>query len=77
MQTISEKVDVVLANNTPLSMHWRNRDYKITKVGLRHDYLEGKTLVHIFSCLSYDLFLKLKLNTKSLQWKLEEMYAEN
>lgn len=77
MQTISEKVDVVLANNTPLSMHWRNRDYKITKVGLRHTYLEGKTLIHTFSVLSDTLFLKLKLNSKSLQWRLEEVYAEN
>ncbi len=73
MQTISEKVDVILLNNTPLSMHWKNRDYKITKVGLRHDYLEGKTLVHIFSVLSNDLFLKLKFNTKHLSWNLMEL----
>jgi hypothetical protein len=74
MQTISEKVDVVLANYTPLSMHWRNRDYKITKVGLRHEYLEGKTLVHVFSVLSNDLFLKLRFNTKHLTWTLLETF---
>ncbi|MEK7168964.1 MAG: hypothetical protein AAB778_03060 [Patescibacteria group bacterium] len=74
MQTISEKVDVVLANNIPLSVCWRNRDYKITKVGLRHTYLEGKTLIHIFSVLSNDLFLKLKLNTKHLSWVLLETF---
>ena len=76
MQIISEKVDVVLANSIPLSMHWRNRDYKITKVGLRHDYLEGKTLVHVFSVLSNDLFLKLKFNTKHLTWNLMEICQE-
>lgn len=76
MQIISEKVDVVLANSTPLSMHWRNRDYKITKVGLRHDYHEGKTLVHVFSVLSNDLFLKLKFNTKHLTWNLMEICQE-
>lgn len=76
MQTISEKVDVVLTNNTPLSMHWRNRDYKITKVGLRHTYLEGKILIHTFSVLAGDLFLKLKLNTKHLTWNLTEIYQE-
>lgn len=74
MQTISEKVDVVLANNIPLSMHWRNRDYKITKVGLRHTYLEGKTLIHTFSVLAGDLFLKLKFNTKHLSWVLVETF---
>ena len=72
-QTINETVNVVLANNTPLSMHWRNRDYKITKIGLRHDYIEGKTLIHMFSVLSNDLFLKLKFNTKYLTWNLMEI----
>lgn len=76
-QRIDEQVNVNLLNDTPLSMSWKNRDYKITKIGLRHDYYEGKILIHVFSCLSNDLFLKLKLNTKSLQWKLEEIYAEN
>lgn len=75
-QMINESVNVVLANNTPLSMHWRNRDYKITQVGLRHDCLEGKILVHIFSVLSGDLFLKLKLNTKHLTWNLIELSQE-
>lgn len=73
MQTISEKVDVVMANNIPLTMHWRNRDYRITKIGLQHDYYEGKTLVHVFSVLSNELFLKLKFDTKYLKWNLMEI----
>lgn len=76
MQTISEKVNVVLVNDVPLTMHWKNRDYKITKVGLHHSYFEGKILIHIFSCLSSDLFLKLKFNTKYLTWNLIETYQE-
>lgn len=72
-QRIDEVVSVNLLNNTPLSMHWRNRDYKITKIGLRHDYYEGKIIVHIFSVLSEDLFLKLKFNTKRLTWNLMEI----
>ena len=74
MRNISEHVNVVLKDNTPLSMTWRNRDYKITKIGLWHNYLEGKTLIHIFSCLSDDLFLKLKFNSKNLTWNLMEIY---
>lgn len=73
-QRIDEQVNVVMANNIPLTMHWRNRDYRITKVGLQHNYLEGKTLVHIFSVLSNDLFLKLKLDTKYLSWVLLETF---
>ncbi|HCR35732.1 hypothetical protein A2130_02935 [Candidatus Woesebacteria bacterium GWC2_33_12] len=74
MRNISEHVNVILRDNIPLSMTWRNRDYKITKVGLHHDYFEGKTLVHIFSVLSDDLFLKLKFNSKNLTWNLMEIY---
>lgn len=73
MQTISEKVDVVLASSNPISMHWRNKDYRITKVGLRHNFYEGNDLIHIFSVLSGSLFLKLKLNTKTLSWTLLEV----
>lgn len=74
MQTITEKVSVNLVDSAPILMSWRNRDYKITKVGFHHNYLEGKTLIHIFSCLSGDLFLKLKFNTKNLQWILIQIY---
>lgn len=70
MQTIAEQVSVNMVNDTPVSMCWRNKDYKITKIGLHHNYFEGKTLIHIFSVLSETLFLKLKLNTKSLKWNL-------
>lgn len=74
MQTIAEKVSVNLQDNTPVAMKWRHRDYKITKVGLHHTYLEGKILIHVFSCLSDDLFLKLELNTKHLTWVLLETF---
>ena len=74
MRNISEKVSVSLIDNTPSFVVWKNRDYRVTKVGLRHSYYEGKTLVHIFSCLSDDLFLKLKFDTKHLIWNLIEIY---
>lgn len=70
MQTISEKVDVVLSNDTPTLVTWKNREYKITKLGLRHDFYEGKILVHVFSVLADTLFLKLKFDTKHLSWLL-------
>ena len=74
MRNISEKVSVNLVDDTPCFVVWKNRDYKITKVGFRHNYYEGKTLVHVFSCLSGDLFLKLKFDTKHLTWNLIETY---
>ena len=75
-QRIDEKVNVVLANDIPLSIHWRNRDYKITKVGLSHNFYDGKILMHVFSVLSGSLFLKLQFNTKHLSWILLEAFED-
>lgn len=73
MQTISEKISVILQDNTPLSLIWRNKTYKIDKIGLRHDFYEGKILVHVFSVLSGLLFLKIKFDTKHLNWLLMDI----
>jgi len=73
MQTIAEKVSVISQDDTPLSITWKNRDYKITKIGLHHDFYEGKILMHVFSVVSDTLFLKLKFNTKHLTWNLMEI----
>jgi hypothetical protein len=73
---IGERINVILTSKTPISLSWRSRDYKITKIGLHHSLYEGKTLIHIFSVLSGTLFLKLKFNTKNLEWTLLEIYDE-
>jgi len=43
-QIIGEKVNVILASKTPVSLSWRGRDYKITKIGLHHNLYEGKMM---------------------------------
>ena len=75
-QIIDEKVYVILASNLPISVSWRGKNYKIIKVGLHHHFYEGKTLIHIFSVLSETLFFKLKFDTKSLEWRLLEIYDD-
>jgi len=76
MRNISERVSVILASDIPLVVIWKNRNYKITKIGLRHNYYEGKTLIHVFSVLSDDLFMKLKFDTKDLSWRLLEFLED-
>lgn len=73
-QIIDEKVGVILASNIPLSIFWRGKDYKITKIGFHHHFYEGKNLIHVFSVLSKTLFFKLKFDTKNLEWRLLETY---
>ena len=60
-------------NEYPRWVKWKDRIYKIEKVGLHHTYRQGKTLYHVFSVASKNLFMRLVFNTESLGWKLEEV----
>lgn len=79
IQTLSEPVSVNLSYNhatrnvQPLSLVWAGRTYPVLKVGLRHTYREGSTRHHIFSVIAGNLFFRLRLNTDSLHWILEEV----
>ncbi len=74
--TISEVVDVVF-EKYPKLVKWRGREIEIKKLGLHHTFKNGNILYHVFSVVSDSLFLKLQLDTKHLQWKLEEIYEKN
>jgi len=71
--TIQEDVTVGIVGATPKYVIWKGRNYTIIKVGLHHSFREGKILYHVFSVITDTLFLKLKLNTDNLLWKLEEI----
>ncbi len=72
-QKISEEVFVTLVSKIPTGVKWKNRTYKITKIGLHHTFYEGNTLYHVFSVMTDTLFMRLVLNTENLLWKLEEI----
>lgn len=71
-QIIAESVIVGLSNS-PKWVKWKGRVYKIDKVGLHHTYKKGDTLMHIFSVVSGNLFMKLAFDTKNLSWELVEI----
>ena len=71
--TVSEKVRVISDFSKIFFIEWKHRRYKIDKVGFHHVLSEGKTLTHIFSAVSGTLFLKLKFDTKHLDWTLLEI----
>ena len=79
IQKISAPVSVQLVYDhrlhsvTPRQILWDGRVIRIAKVGLHHTIREGRTLFHIFSVVSNDLFFRLKLNTENLFWTLEEI----
>ena len=69
--TINEKVSVGF-NEYPRWVKWQGRIHRIEKLGLHHTYHEGKVLYHIFSVATKTLFMRLKLDTDTLNWVLEE-----
>jgi len=70
--TINEPVTVGSVDGNPKYVIWKGRNYTIAKIGLHHHFREGSTLYHIFSVVTDTLFLRLKLNTDNLLWRLEE-----
>ncbi len=57
----------------PKTVVWNGRDYPITKLGYKHTFRQGRTLIHVFSVASNGAYFKLQLNSETLHWKLEEV----
>jgi len=79
IQKISAPVSVQLVYDhhlhtvNPRQILWDGKVIRIAKVGMHHTVQEGRTLFHIFSVASNDLFFRLKLDTDTLFWTLEEI----
>lgn len=70
---IDEQVTVGMVNSTPKYVLWKGRSHTITQIGLHHFYRKGNTLYHVFSVVADTLFMRLKLDSDNLIWKLEEI----
>ncbi|MEK7651795.1 MAG: hypothetical protein AAB351_01115 [Patescibacteria group bacterium] len=80
LSEVDELVDVVVVFKKnlvwPKLLKWNGRVYKIKSINMRHQANDGSSLIHYFSVSDDSNFFKLAFNTKSLQWKLEEVYTE-
>lgn len=65
--------DHKLRRSIPVRVTWENRDYLIIKIGLHHTYRQGRTLYHVFSAISQNIYFRLVFNTENLAWSLEEI----
>ncbi len=78
-ESINEKVSVILSYNReagtilPLKMRWQGRVYSISKLSYHHKIRDGRTILHIFHVTNGALDFRLKLNTDTLHWTLEEI----
>lgn len=79
LEKIHERIDVITvykrmgATVYPYKIRWNGREYKIKKIGYHHKVREGRTYSHIFSVTSDSLSFKLKFDTETLFWSLEEV----
>ena len=78
-ELINEKISVITLFNhqtnrvTPKKIKWKNKIYPINLIGYHHKYKEGSRLFHIFSVCNKNLFFRIKFDTNSLEWILEEI----
>lgn len=57
----------------PVRIFWGERKYDVQKLTWHNPKYEGKTLYHYYSVLTETILFKLKLNTSSQLWILEEI----
>ena len=58
----------------PLFFKWNSREYTVTKINMVHSTREGRDKIYYFSVIDNANYFKLKYNSSTLQWSLEETY---
>lgn len=77
--SINEKTSVVTVynhtNNTvlPWKIKWNQRVYTLRFVDFHHLVRDENTLFHVFGVTDGSVFFRLRFNTETLQWFLEDM----
>jgi len=79
LEKINEVVSVIASYNSeknrfiPYKMRWRLRDYFIKRLAYHHKIREGRSLFHIFHVTDGNLDFRIRFDTESLNWILEEV----
>jgi hypothetical protein len=79
LQAVSAPISVLLHFDhrkrlvLPKHLNWEGRDYPVVKIGLHHTYRRGRTLYHVFSVQTDNLFFRLLLDTDTLFWRVEQI----
>jgi len=70
-------VDVAFAGRKvrPSMVRWGKREYSISKINLVHGAREGAKRIFYFSVSNAANFMKLRLDTETLEWRLVEVYS--
>ncbi len=78
-EVINEKVSVVTVFDRqsgvvmPKRLKWQGKYYEIETLGYHHTVRAGRKLLHIFSVANSALAFRLRFDTETLHWFLEEV----
>ena len=81
-QIINEKISVITVYDRqkgltiPKKIRWQDRNYDIVRLTYHHKINEGRTICHIFHVTDGNVDFRLKFDSNSLIWVLEEVYTE-
>jgi len=77
-EKINEKISVITKYDRmkgtvmPIKLRWQGRDYIIEKLAYYHRIREGRNIHHIFYVSDGNMDFKLRLDSETLHWTLEE-----
>lgn len=79
-QLLNDPIDVLVdfsdKRARPRRVRWDNRIYDMQTVNLIHAAHEGTKRIFYFSVSDTNNFMKLRLDTETLEWRLVEIYTD-
>jgi hypothetical protein len=60
----------------PLAFTWGGRDWQVKRVNMVHEDREGRAKLVYFSVSDEANYFKLRFNSETLAWTLEEVWQE-
>lgn len=79
-QLLNDPIDVIVEFNgkhvKPHRIRWDNKVYTMSSVNLIHGAREGSKRIFYFSVSDSGNFMKLRLDTETLEWRIVELYTD-
>jgi len=60
----------------PLAFQWGGRDWNVRRVNMVHESRDGRAKLVYFSVSDDANYFKLRFNSETLAWTLEEVWSE-
>tara|TARA_Y100000590_G_C15613684_1_gene974876 strand:+ start:268 stop:516 length:249 start_codon:yes stop_codon:yes gene_type:complete len=79
-ELVNDPIDVIAVFKgtyaEPKVIKWNRRKYRIQSVDFKHSIIEGDRRMHYFSVSNASNYMKIRLDTETLQWRILEIYHE-